>query len=154
MAKNTSSRAISLPLAMGCRANTPRIKDWRDSETESLQSLMRGVFARQPIAKGSEIAREDVFFAMPWQPGSLSSGEWEPGLVADKDYAPLKPINVSLAKLEVTDEERVYSIMLQVKGMLNKARIFLGKDSSLEVSHHYGLERFREFGCIIINCIN
>jgi sialic acid synthase SpsE/mannose-6-phosphate isomerase-like protein (cupin superfamily) len=124
------------------------------AETESLQSLMRGVFARQPIAKGSKIAREDVFFAMPWQRGSLSSGEWEPGLVADKDYAPLKPINDSLAKLEVTEEERIYRIMLQVKGMLNKARIFIGRNSSVEISHHYGLDRFREFGCVIIDCIN
>ena len=74
--------------------------------------------------------------------------------MADKDYPPLKPINDRLAKLEVTDEERVYRLILQVKGMLNKARIFIGKDSSLEVSHHYGLERFREFGCVIINCIN
>jgi len=44
--------------------------------------------------------------------------------------------------------------MLQVKGMLNKARIFISEDSSVEVSHHYGIERFREFGCIIIDCIN
>ena len=29
--------------------------------------------------------------------------------------------------------------------MFNKARIMFGKDSKIEISHHYGLERFREF---------
>ena len=38
--------------------------------------------------------------------------------------------------------------------MLNKARISIGKESAVEISHHYGLERFREFGCVIITCIN
>ena len=30
----------------------------------------------------------------------------------------------------------------------------MGKDSSIELSHHYGLERFREFGAVIMDCIN
>ena len=48
----------------------------------------------------------------------------------------------------------VYSIILQIKGMLNNARVFIGIDSAIEISHHYGLERFREFGAVIIDCIN
>ena len=42
----------------------------------------------------------------------------------------------------------------RLKGCSTKARIQIGKDSSIELSHHYGLERFREFGAVIINCIN
>ena len=30
----------------------------------------------------------------------------------------------------------------------------IGSASEIELSHHYGLERFREFGAVIINCIN
>ena len=44
--------------------------------------------------------------------------------------------------------------MLQVTGMLNEARIHIGKDSSIELSHHYGLERFREFGAVIVDVVN
>ena len=54
----------------------------------------------------------------------------------------------------MSPNDMVYSIILQVKGMLNNARIFVGKDSSIEISHHYGLERFREFGAVIVSCIN
>ena len=66
----------------------------------------------------------------------------------------IKPISNNLANVEVTEQERVFRIMLQVKGILNNARIFIGKNSSIEISHHYGLERFREFGAVIIDCIN
>jgi N-acetylneuraminate synthase len=44
--------------------------------------------------------------------------------------------------------------MLEVRAMLNKARIFIGEQSSIELSHHFGLERFREFGAVLITCIN
>ena len=87
--------------------------------------------------------------------GQLTSGEWlDNSMVADKDYSKNDPISAVLADLEIPDEELIYRIMLQAKGMLNKARIFIGQDSSIEISHHYGLERFREFGCVIIDCIN
>jgi N-acetylneuraminate synthase len=38
--------------------------------------------------------------------------------------------------------------------MLNSAGVFVGRNSSVEISHHYGLERFREFGCVIVDVIN
>jgi N-acetylneuraminate synthase len=123
-------------------------------EMSSLHSLMRGVFAKKEIKKGEPIKREEVFFAMPLLEGQLTSGEWHNWLVADKHYARNAPLNMQLANLKVPEEELIYQIMLQVKGMLNNAKIFIGRDSSVEVSHHYGLERFREFGCVIINCIN
>ena len=45
-------------------------------------------------------------------------------------------------------------IMLQVHGMLNDARIVVGEGSEIEISHHYRLDRFREFGAVIIDVIN
>jgi N-acetylneuraminate synthase len=124
------------------------------AETESLQSLMRGVYAGKKIKKGQKLTRNDVYFAMPLQKGQLSSGEWCDGIVADVSYKPDQALSNELAGVEVSDQERIFRIMLQVKGILNNARIFIGKNSSIEISHHYGLERFREFGAVIIDCIN
>ena len=42
----------------------------------------------------------------------------------------------------------------EVKGMLNEARITLSPDFEVEYSHHYGVERFRETGCVLISCVN
>ncbi len=123
-------------------------------EIASLRSLMRGVFAKQEIKKGQKISRDKVYFSMPLHTGQLVSGDWFNGAVADKTYAPNEAVGEAVGNSELPPEEIIFRIMLQVKGMLNEARIFIGKDSSIELSHHYGLERFREFGAIIINCIN
>ncbi|MBW1849958.1 MAG: N-acetylneuraminate synthase family protein [Deltaproteobacteria bacterium] len=124
-------------------------------EISSLRSLMRGVFARKEIKKGDKLNRDKVYFAMPLHDGQLVSGDWFDGIEADRDYGPNEPVNeAAVAGTLLPPEEIIYRIMLQVKGMLNKARIPMGKDSSIELSHHYGLERFREFGAVIMDCIN
>src|SRR5690606_20155154 len=32
--------------------------------------------------------------------------------------------------------------------------IHINEDASIEISHHYGLRRFREYGAVIVTCIN
>lgn len=123
-------------------------------ERESLKSLMRGVYAKKKINEGDCIGREDVFFAMPLLEGQLSSGEWKKCLKADRKYSPNGPIGNESADLSSSDEEYIAQIILQVKGMLNNGKITVGEKPSIEISHHYGLERFREFGAVIIDCIN
>ena len=123
-------------------------------EQEALATLMRGVYVNKKIKKGDSINREDVFFAMPLEEGGLTSGAWRGDLVADKDYDLNEVLSNDLSKQELNDEMIVNEIMLQVIGMLNDAKIFVGKDSSIEISHHYGLSRFREFGAVLIDVIN
>jgi len=123
-------------------------------EKESLHSLMRGVFASKKVKKGSVIKRSDVFFAMPLLDCQLASGNWRTGIIADKDYCRNEALSEFLSDFDIPKNQLIYQIMLQVKGMLNKARIFIGTNNSIEISHHYGLKRFREFGCVIIDCIN
>ena len=38
--------------------------------------------------------------------------------------------------------------------MLNYAKIDLGSNFDLEISHHYGVLKFSKFGCFLFNCIN
>ena len=113
-------------------------------EMASLKTLRRGVFAKRGVKKGQAISRDKVYFAMPYVEGKLESGRWREGIVADKDYEKDQPLDKALADYAPSREELIYDIMLQVKGMLNNARIVVGNGSSVEISHHYGLERFRE----------
>jgi quercetin dioxygenase-like cupin family protein len=91
---------------------------------------------------------------MPLQDGQLTSGRYRDAIIADRDYHELEPLDEKLADYSPIREDIIYQILLQVKGILNQARISLGKDSKVELSHHYGLERFREFGCVLIDCVN
>lgn len=125
-----------------------------EGERKTLHDLKRGAYVRKAVSKGGELTRDNVFFAMPMQDGQLTSGQWRPGMVADQDYAAKAPLSEELSGEDVTDEQIVYQIMLQVRGLLNKARIHINEDASIEISHHYGLRRFREYGAVIVTCIN
>jgi D-lyxose ketol-isomerase len=87
-------------------------------------------------------------------PCQLVSGQFRAGLVADADYAAKAALPDSLAGQGSADEQIVYQIMLQVRGMLNKANIHINEDAEIEISHHYGLRRFREYGAVLVTCIN
>ena len=56
------------------------------AEIDSLNSLMRGVYLKHDVKKGTELKREDVFFAMPNHDKQMTSGEFFEGVVASKDY--------------------------------------------------------------------
>ncbi len=123
-------------------------------ELDSLRSLKRGIFCKQSIKKGELIKRDDVFFAMPLLDNQLETERWTEGLHADQDYETNAPLSKSLASYEISDEDYINHVIIQVKGMLNEANIKIGKASEIELSHHYGLRHFREFGCVIITCVN
>lgn len=126
----------------------------RPEERATLFELKRGAFATRAISKGDTLTAADVFFAMPCGEGDLTSGAFRAGMVADRDYAAREALSVAMAQQSGSDEHVIYQIMLQVRGLLNKAGISINEDAEIEISHHYGLSRFREFGAILITCVN
>lgn len=135
---------------LGPEGNTPKDPE----ENESLLSLYRGVFAKKRIYVGQPIKREDVFFAMPLIENRLRSSDWVEGQIADQVYEINEPLNDNLSDFSQTDGQSLSQILLQVRTMLNLARIRINRDCAMEVSHHYGLARFREYGCFLITCID
>ncbi|MBI2055009.1 MAG: N-acetylneuraminate synthase family protein [Candidatus Sungbacteria bacterium] len=135
-----------------CGDNAEREID--EKETADLKSLMRGVYAKKEIKAGEPIKRSDVFFAMPIMEGQLTSGKWKEGLLADRDYHVHKPVSERIYPNHKSKKEIIYSTIHAVKGMLNTARIPLGHDFSVEISHHYGVENLHKIGCLLIECIN
>lgn len=124
-------------------------------EAETLKSLKRGIYVKKDIKKGHKLTENDVYFAMPVQDNQMISALWQDGIIANKNYKKNESLEInSESTLTPTKDEFIYEIMLQVKGMLSKAKIFVSEDASIEISHHYGLNRFREFGAVIITCIN
>jgi N-acetylneuraminate synthase len=123
-------------------------------ETRTLHELKRGVFVKRAVARGEVIAEDDVFFAIPLQDGQMTSGLFRGGMTADRDYAARAALADTVTDHDPKDSQLVYQIMLQVRGMLNKAGIHINGDASIEISHHYGLRRFREYGAVIVTCIN
>jgi sialic acid synthase SpsE/mannose-6-phosphate isomerase-like protein (cupin superfamily) len=125
-----------------------------DHEKQSLLELQRGVFARRTIKQGEQIGRDDVFFAMPCATGQLTSGgfgQYRTHYAASRDYAPNEAI---FEQAEPDKLSELRGILHDAKGQLYEAGIVLGDDITIEVSHHHGIERCRETGCILVNSID
>jgi N-acetylneuraminate synthase len=124
------------------------------AEIDSLRSLQRGVYARRAIRAGSKIVEDDVFFSMPCQDGQLTSGDFgriRASFNASRDYAPGEAV---VERLHSDPISQLRGILHDAKGLIYEAGIVLGDDYTVEVSHHYGLEQFRQTGCIIVNLVN
>ncbi len=124
------------------------------AEEDSLLSLKRGVFARRNIKKGELIHDEDVFFAMPCAAGQLNSGEfgtYRAEFRASKDY---KVNEAVYEKTSMDTYARLRRIIHDARGQMAEAGIVLNEHAEAELSHHYGLERFKEYGCLIVNLVN
>lgn len=121
-------------------------------EKDALNSLIRGVFVKKNIIKGEMLTKENVFFAMPYIEGTMSVRDWSEGLISNKDYKKNEPVEKSLISL--SNSQSISNILMQTNGLLRQAGIKISENWEYEISHHYGLERFREFGAILIDIIN
>jgi len=123
-------------------------------EVDSLRSLQRGVFALKPLRKGQQIATDDVYFAMPCQEGQLTSGDFghlRARYTASRDYNAGEAVYEKPASDQIS---QLRGILHDAKGQIFEAGIVLGDEYPIEISHHYGLESFRQTGCILVNLVN
>lgn len=130
-------------------------RDPPPTERDSLHDLQRGVYAKRTVESGARLSRDDVYFAMPRVQDQLTSSDWVSGIVTRVALEPNEPALVAQLDLPTDPEQQiVYTAIHEVKAMLNQARLVMPTDFKLEISHHYGMENFREFGTVIIDCIN
>jgi N-acetylneuraminate synthase len=121
-------------------------------ERESLRSLARGTWAARDLVKGEKITRQDVFFAMPCLESQTTSGEYLESMVASRDYVRNGPLQERRPPSLV---HMAREIVHAAKGLLNEAQVNIGDDfEGIELSHHHGLEHFREYGALIVNLVN
>jgi sialic acid synthase SpsE/quercetin dioxygenase-like cupin family protein len=126
-----------------------------DKELADLRQFKRGVFAGRKILKGEKMTLSDVFFAFPNTDGQLVAND----MSKYKEYTAKKNLEKHaplLAKEIASSDKRetIYSIIQRVKQILSAGNIVVPGIATLEISHHYGLDRFEEVGCTLINVVN
>ncbi len=122
-----------------------------EAERQSLLALRRGTFSRGPMGKDTPLDRHSIYFAFPCEEGQLTSGQWRRTLRADRRYQADEALFVTR---EPTLVEHVRDFVHEFKSMFNEAGINIGREFTIELSHHYGLEQFRETGALIVNLVN
>ena len=131
-------------------------KPTTDIEKQSLEGLQRGVFAKKDLEEGALLNMNDVYFAMPFVPGQISSQSWvDGGIVINKSFKINEPIFPNDITITNNEKNRVFKKSIhEFKSMLNMASIVLNSEFDVEFSHHYGADNFRTTGALIIDCIN
>lgn len=124
-------------------------------EQAALGNLARGAFVRKPVSAGEVIDPSNIFYAMPNTEGQLVAQDFSKyaEFVTQEDI----PANGAVMRDQVdaaNTREAVYKIVQDVKGVLRKSRVQVPGQCDLEISHHYGLEKFREFGLTAITVVN
>lgn len=126
-----------------------------EKERQDLRGLQRGVFAKRDIKKGEKIDSSNTFFAIPNFESQLIANEMSKyyEYIALKNIKAEEPIfhaDVSFRNLR----DRIFEIVTKIKDLLIKSRVPMPNKLEMEISHHYGIDRFEEWGAVIINCIN
>lgn len=126
-----------------------------EKETSNLTALKRGVFAKAALRKGEKLHKDKIFYAIPCCKGQLLANNISKYI----EYTCAKDISVD-RPLKVADlcirnlREKVLKIVRELKDIILKSHIALPDRVDLELSHHYGIERYEEWGAAILNCVN
>ena len=125
------------------------------TELKSIASLSRGVYVKNELKKGDKIKSDDIYFSMPIKNGQLTSGEFKEGILCLDDIKKDDAVfNELVSQPYSGDVQIIKTAIHEIRAMLNKAKIKLGPEFEIEISHHYGLKEFKKIGALIITCIN
>lgn len=126
-----------------------------DSEIKELHALRRGVFAKRRFAKGEKIDPAQVFFAIPSIDGQLAANDMSKYtyFFAKDDIEANAPVMANATE-PVHIRDKVSGILQQVRKFIKKSRVPLPGQVDLEISHHYGIDKFPKTGAILINIVN
>jgi len=124
-------------------------------EAASLRSLRRGIFVNRPVGKGETLRREDVYFAFPPEEGQFTANDWSKynEYTATSDIpadAAVRPENAQ----QKDAREKIWAIVQRVKEFLKESGVIVPGSADLEISHHYGLEKFDEVGLTLLTVVN
>lgn len=124
-------------------------------EKEDLRGLQRGVFAKAPLKAGERLTTENTFLAIPNEKGQMVAND----LSKYSEFTLKADVGENGAvMLENTEEqnhrELVAKYLSQVKKVLKDSNLALPRKVEMEFSHHYGLEKFGEWGATIISVVN
>lgn len=127
--------------------------EFTTKELADLRQFKRGVFAKKRIKKGELIGLKDVFFAFPNQEKQILAND----MSKYTHFYAKKTIEKNEAIIDVRQvhiREKIYTIVKRADKALRKYKIAIPQKLHFAISHHYGLDKFYQYGGILIDCVN
>jgi sialic acid synthase SpsE/mannose-6-phosphate isomerase-like protein (cupin superfamily) len=146
---NSARQAIAACGETECRYEPSEV------EKKSLQSLQRGAFANGNIAIGQKITESDVYFAFPPSAGQLTAASFSKysTIIARDNFTQNSVIPIVDLEIE-NSKDALLTYVNKVIDLIKGSTVVVPQKFNLEISHHYGLEKFLDFGLSMITLIN
>lgn len=124
-------------------------------QKNTLRKLQRGAYIARSIEKDSVVSSEDTYFAFPVEENQISANEISlHSRIQTIDKIPIdSPITHENVEIE-SAWSSIDEILEVTKEMIFSAHVNLPKDVIVDISHHYGLDRFKEFGAVLATVLN
>jgi mannose-6-phosphate isomerase-like protein (cupin superfamily) len=126
-----------------------------ESEQDALRGLRRYAFAKEDIAEGSRINQTQIYFGIPGDPEQIQAndlGKYE-SFVARSEIKANSPI-LKKNVIHFSSEDKIFKIRDAILNLVKESGVSVPRNAVLEISHHYGLDKFDEFGVCMITVIN
>jgi sialic acid synthase SpsE/quercetin dioxygenase-like cupin family protein len=124
-------------------------------EAGPLRGFARGVFAREALHPGDRLTPANVLLAYPCEDDQLVAADLSKYTEhrVREEIAAQAPIHHSQVDSQET-RQQVYQIVSQVNRMLREGGVILPKQVDLEISHHYGIDQFTQYGSCFVTIVN
>ena len=108
------------------------------------------------VAPGEELNDGNTYFAFPCRSGQLVSRDCSKyvRITANRPLARDDAVMRDDATVDMSRQRMVTDYVSRIVSLLKRSGVVIPIDSSCEISHHYGLERYREVGLALIDCVN
>jgi len=126
-----------------------------EKELPALKPLQRGVFAKEDIKEGDLITNKNIFLAIPTNENQLVANDLSKfnKIKAISNIKKFNPINFSDFNL-LSTRNIIEEIREKVSIEFKKNKIVIPQGIEMEISHHYGVESFYEFGTVMCTLVN
>jgi len=125
------------------------------AEQASLNSLKRGLFAKRDIEVNEALNTTNTYLAFPPEESQLKASDCSKyiQIIATQKIFFNQPVFHS--KVQIFDaRDELQSIVNRIKDFLKQGNIVVPNGVDLEISHHYGLNQFDQFGMAMITVVN
>jgi len=124
-------------------------------QKKTLEQLKRGLYASRDIKIGELIDNTNTYSAIPVQFDQLTSNELSlrTSITAKTEIRLNESVKRKVCSI-TNKAEDIEKILSKTREIISKANLTLGNDIDVEISHHFGLNRFNDYGAILIPIIN
>jgi sialic acid synthase SpsE/mannose-6-phosphate isomerase-like protein (cupin superfamily) len=131
------------------------VKERVIGETKELFALRRGVFMNRDVKLGEQINNDDIFLAIPTFENQITANDLSKYVEFTTKYN-IKKNEALLNSLVYKTDTRtvVYDYVKKVRALVTKSGVPVPYKVDVELSHHYGLDKFADYGMTIFTIVN